>query len=282
LWIGEYYNVSGYVSLPILYTRTMPHDVQWYHRQTAMGLHYMHTPTTDWGTWTLNQYLLARLLWNPALDADALFRDYFRRFYPTTARHARRFYKDLENAYRNITAFKYGLPPHLAKLKPGEDLFGQEHLCYESRSSTATNAAPSLVEMVASMHKARKALDHALQHCQGADERARLLADQARFDYGEAMMLFYYHTVRTLALEREGNQIGAREEFASVEREAQRLAKVGDKLTESYLGGPKNGLTASGGMLKIYTNLKKKYGWPPATSPANSAAPNWRQATGVE
>jgi hypothetical protein len=264
LWIGEYYNLSVYVTLPILYTRTMPHDVQWYQRQTAMGLHYMHTPTTDWGTWTLNQYLLASLLWNPALDADALLKDYFRRFYPTTTRHTRRFYNHLEDAYSNITAFKYGLPTHLVKLKPDQDLFGQEHLRWKPASSSATNNAPPLVEMVDSMRQARQSLDQALTHCKGATERARLLADEARFYYGEAMLLFSYHIVRTLALELEGNPTAAREEFASVEREAQRLAAVGANLTESYIGAPKNGLPASGGMFNLYGQLKKKYGVPPA------------------
>jgi hypothetical protein len=81
------------------------------------------------------------------------------------------------------------------------------------------------------------------------------------------MMLFTYHIVRTLALEREGNPTAAREEFASVEREAQRLSKVGENLTESYIGAPKNGLPASGGMFNLYGRLKKKYAPQAAASP---------------
>ena len=72
MFIGEYYNVSYLKSMPLLYPRTMAADIPWYYRTGTRHLHYMHTPTALWGTWTLNQHMLASLLWNVETDSDGL------------------------------------------------------------------------------------------------------------------------------------------------------------------------------------------------------------------
>ena len=54
----------------------MAADIPWYYRTGTRHFNYMHTPTHLWGTWTLNQYLLARLLWDAGTDTDALLKEY--------------------------------------------------------------------------------------------------------------------------------------------------------------------------------------------------------------
>ena len=54
MFIGEYYNISYLKSMPMLYTRMMAADIPWYYQTGTRHFHYMHTPTSLWGTWTLN------------------------------------------------------------------------------------------------------------------------------------------------------------------------------------------------------------------------------------
>ena len=70
-------------------------------------------------------------------------------------------------------------------------LFPTEHLRYESHHP-ALNDGPDMVEMTEAMGRARRAIDEALRVRSGAAERARLMEDERRFAYGEAMVEFYY------------------------------------------------------------------------------------------
>ena len=107
LFIGEYYNVSGLKSIPVLFQKIMAVDIPWYYRMGARHFHYMHTPTRLWGTWTLNQYQMARLLWNVNESSDELIDDYFEQYYPATASRMRGFYRDLELATANCKILKH-------------------------------------------------------------------------------------------------------------------------------------------------------------------------------
>jgi hypothetical protein len=234
LCIGEYYNVSSLKSLPVLHTRNMSADIPWYHRHGARHLNYMHVPTSLWGTWTWNNYLLARLLWDPDADVDALLEEYLRRCYPTTTQHMRGFFAHLQQATANIKAFKHhvwtGSTYHclIGKLnEEAEELFPLRHLGYAPASS-AVNDAPSIVEMIESMARARREIDDALLECRDPAERTRLLEDEHRFAYGEAMYLFIYHLVRVRLFDQRGEEELARHEFAALDRQAERLRAMVD------------------------------------------------------
>ena len=45
LAIGEYYNVSYFASLPLVFAHAMGADIPWYFRSGARHFHYMHAPT---------------------------------------------------------------------------------------------------------------------------------------------------------------------------------------------------------------------------------------------
>lgn len=255
MFMGEYYNVSNYRSLPVLYTRIMAVDIPWYYRTGCRHFQYMHVPTSQWGTWTLNQYMLASLLWDPGLNVDALLNDYFERFYPITNANMRAFHDHLEDAFRNITLLKTYLPIHLnANRSP----FSTNHFRYSSKGS-----GPSLLETIESLRLARADIDAAFIECDNPVEISRLLEDERRFAYGEDMVRFYYHLARTAIFDESGKSSLAEREFAKVERAAADLQQYGKDLVVSFvkdtIGIPYDGLDATQA-LKKYRLLKEQYG----------------------
>ncbi len=249
--IGEYYNVSYCRSLPVLYTRAMTTDIPWYYRQGARQFQYMHTLTSRWGTWTLNQRLMARLLWDPGQDATAILGDYFKKYYPATAASTREFYRHLEDAFVNVTFLMKRMPGYVKGNSPLKD-----HLHYEIYHPPV-NDAPDLLEIVDSLQAARRFLDDSLLACRDAVELGRLLEDEARFSYGESMVFFYYHFYRLRVAEKQGQERKARLEFTSLRDFAERLNHVTRDFIETYTD-PGNGLDATG-LRDVYEAVKAKY-----------------------
>jgi len=271
IFVGEYYNVSSLKSLPNLYTHIMAADIPWYYRNGARHFHYMHTPTSLLGTWTLNQYLMARLLWNVEADADKLLDEYFARYYPTTSAETRSFYRELEYATANCKAYKHyihvngkGWALRNALQDTKREIFFIDHLHYEPHHPTL-NDGPDLVEIVDAMHRARRHLDDALLNCRNATERARLTEDERRFAYGESMIDFIYQMARIAMLQRQNDPDQARRSFALAERQAAILEQIVDLVqVSSAHANAANGLDASG-LTSVYKVYKDRYG---STQPA--------------
>ena len=258
MFIGEYYNISYLKSLPLVYTRIMATDIPWYYHTGTRHFHYMHTPTSLWGTWTLNQYLLARLLWDVTADADALVDEYFHRYYPTTTEETRQFYRDMEKGLEGFKALRYWGWKNRLKDDTAE-LYPKRHMHYEEYHPL-TNDGADLTEMHDHIVAARKAIDHSLASCTDAAEKLRLIEDEHRFAYGEAMFTFHYHLFRTAMFHREGKQREARQEFASLERYASQLEGIVDLVqVASAHANAKNGLDATQAV-DVYTYFKEKYG----------------------
>jgi hypothetical protein len=262
IFIGEYYNVSSIKSLPVLYPRIMATDIPWYYKTGARHFHYMHTPTHLWGTWTLNQYLLAQLLWNTETDVEGLLDEYFRLYYPSTMLHTKDFYRHLEAAMANIKTWKHNVPGYSLRHRltsKGKEMFPLKHLHYE-RYCSESNDGPDIVEMVESMHLAGKHLHASLISCVDQTERARLLEDAQRFEYGKAMVLFYYHLVRTALFHRRSDEVMAGHEFQYVERFAEVLRAIKDLVqVASSHANAQNGLEATQAV-NVYEFFKEKYG----------------------
>jgi len=268
-FIGEYYNVSSLMSLPIVYPRIMSADVPWYHQNGARHFCYMHSPIVRWGTWTLNQYLLSRLLWDVDLESDRVIAEYYQRYYPTTHETTKRAYQHLERATANLKAFK-----HFITLKDerrfyltqswaqrltskNRPIFWVDHLHYEPRPSM-TNETLSIVEMVGEMTQARAALDESLLACRNDDERTRLLADSARLEYGWTMYQFLYHLVRTAMFFHADDEVLARAEFARTKIFANVLEQITDMANVTAGGNPANALQATQAVA-AYEFFAKRY-----------------------
>jgi len=268
LFIGEYYDVSSFKTLPVLFPSMMAADIPWYYRTGTRHFNYMHTPTHRWGTWTLNQYLLGRLLWDATTDSDTLVKEYFRRYYPTTSEQTAGFYRHLEQATANFKTLKHYAGESKYSLRrrltdASLEIFSLKHLQYDG-DRPETDGGPSVVQIVDSMRLARKALDAALLACGDETEAARLAEDDRRFQYGEAMVDFYYHLIRTALLHRRHETSLARREFLRVEDCAARLRAITDvvgPLDDRPAGhaNAKDGFEATQAE-RAYNFFKEKYG----------------------
>ena len=269
MFIGEYYNVSNFQTLPLLFSRMIATDIPWYYTTGARHFHYMHVPTRLWGTWTLNQYLLSQILWNTSVDADAVMDTYFKKYYPTTSEPTREFYRHLELASANFKAFKHyaGLDKYSVRRQlkeiplgnEGAEIFPLDHLHYEE-FHPVLNDGPDVVEMYEEYHQARKYIDQALFLCSDSLEQKRLLEDERRFAYGENMMEFNYHIIRTALFHQQHKAELAAQEFKLTVYYADKLRAIKDLVEVLYSDSNiKNGYDATY-LAPVYDFFSKVYG----------------------
>ena len=98
LAMNEYYNVSKYEDLPLLFTERMKYDIPYYIEKGVTEIEYMHTPVLEWGVRRLNQYLLANISRDRYCDADKLMEKYFSDLYGKYSDRVRECYKLIEEA----------------------------------------------------------------------------------------------------------------------------------------------------------------------------------------
>ncbi|WP_135555123.1 DUF4838 domain-containing protein [Paenibacillus cymbidii] len=104
--VGEYYNVSKFEDLPLLFVRRMLRDIPAYARMGVRGMTYMHVPLVGWGMRTLTQLLYAQLLWDAETDGDAFLSEYFSLWYGPHAERMRQAYEAIEEAWRDIADWR--------------------------------------------------------------------------------------------------------------------------------------------------------------------------------
>ena len=216
--VGEYYNVSGYKSLPICFMHTMAHDIPLYYSLGARYFHYMHCTTGNWGNKALTNWQMARQIWDPETDAQVLWDDFFAGRYGAAAGTMREFYLQLERMLANVTELKYGLARRLER--GSANLFPNRHLKYDTTEHHRDDG-PDLVEIVTHTSECRTLIDAARSQ-QGLPARVahRIAEDERLFTYGETTMAFYEALCRTYMLVRDGKREAARRAFS----EAQDLA----------------------------------------------------------
>ncbi len=98
LAVCEYYNVSKFEDMPLIFTKSMINDIRYYHKAGVKGFTYMHLPMVEWGVRCLTQYMLANLLRNPDCDAEKLVNEYFENLYGKYADEAKKAYELCEEA----------------------------------------------------------------------------------------------------------------------------------------------------------------------------------------
>jgi hypothetical protein len=265
VFLGEYYNVSSFKNMPTVFSKIMAADIPWYYRNGARQFHYMHTPDTLWGSLTLNQYLMGKLLWNINSDSRIILDNYFSNYYPTTSKTSRKYYEQLEIATANIKVFK-----HYVEIENGTnytlrgrllkgDLFQLDHLHYDE-FHPMLNDGPDLVEIIDAMELAKKYLEESLINCGNSSEQKRLIEDKERFDYGYAMYRFNYHIVRTSLFHKKGDKTMAAKEFSIVEKYAEELRNMIEVAhVSSADGNAPNGFEATQAV-GVFNEFKKLYG----------------------
>jgi len=134
IMLGEYYNVSKFEDLPVLFTKTMPDDIKYYHSIGIRGMTYMHLPMIEWGVRTLTQVLYAELCRNVNVDVEKIISQYMKDRYKNHADNMKKAYELCEKAYEYAASWRaWGSHSILHKLncwdgkKPTAPLEQEEH-----------------------------------------------------------------------------------------------------------------------------------------------------------
>lgn len=243
LFIGEYYNVSGFNCLPIMYHRTMATDIPYYYKLGARYMHYMHVTTKNWGTSSLTNYQFARMLWNPYLDCQELLHDYLTNRYGLAADQMNNLYQKLDTALCNATPLKYRLSFLLNQ--GAEEIFPEKHVKYEE-THFDTDDGPDLVEMVQAIDDCVAILTQVRAEDLPERVQARLAEDAGPLHYAANTIHFYDVLARMTMYMKEGRK----GEAAKWLGEMKRLGETLEKDTESTKwssshANASNALTAS-------------------------------------
>ncbi|MDI4649119.1 DUF4838 domain-containing protein [Cohnella hashimotonis] len=265
IFVGEYYNVGSFAGCPIPFLSIMKHDIPFYYRSGVRHFHYMHLTDRHWGTLSLTNYQLYRMLWNPGLDADGLTEEYYRLRYGASAVLARAFYEKLEEAMRNSKYLKHyqysqGIRHSLTGYlrEEADELFPLAHMQYDHRASGG-NAGISLTDTVELLYLCRRLVDKAIDEAEEPQVAARLLEDELRFSYLEDMVQYIYGLVRIHRFRRVGDHTRARRVFERVRRYAEALERNTTAVSPSTrFDLYDNGLKASW-CEKAYERYKAEY-----------------------
>ncbi len=133
--INEYYNVSKFEDMPILFTKRMKNEIKYYIDSGAKDIQYMHVPLLEWGVRTLTQYMYANLSRDKDCDADYLIEKYYRDIYGKYSDRVRNAYETIEDATSLIMSwrgwFQTGLLTHLCEWDgkvPEKPFYKEYHL----------------------------------------------------------------------------------------------------------------------------------------------------------
>lgn len=104
--IGEYYNVSKFEDLPILFTQRIKNEIPYYRKMGVQGITYMHFPLLNMGIRSITHLLYAELSWNINADCDRIVEEYFNKYYGAYAENMKRVYELTEQAFSKCTQWR--------------------------------------------------------------------------------------------------------------------------------------------------------------------------------
>lgn len=171
LSILEYYNVSKFEDLPLLFTKTMPKDFAYYLGEGgARGMVFMHIPMVNWGVRALTYYLFAELAWDPAADVGALIAEYFEKRYGIYADGMKEVYRLIEDASGDITswrAWKHDSLIYKFILWDGD--IPKEPLAVDDHFGSPEGFEARGRALLASLEEARRRLDALIREAKSAE-----------------------------------------------------------------------------------------------------------------
>ncbi len=104
--IGEYYNVSKFEDLPIIFTQRIRNEIPYYRKMGVLGITYMHFPLLNMGMRSITHLLYAELSWNINADCDKLINEYFKEYYGEYAEDMKQVYDLTEKAFSRCTQWR--------------------------------------------------------------------------------------------------------------------------------------------------------------------------------
>lgn len=206
--VGEYYNVSKYEDLPLLFSRRIPADLRSYRRHGVAGMTYMHLPFVNWALRSQTQWLYGRYNWDPEQETAPLLYAYFQGRYGPWAEAMAAVYEDIGSAMSYIGEWRNWHGSFLRTLMAWDGRRPEEPLKLPNGLGTARAA---IAQGLAALDKLDRALaqlvvlrerekdrlaEGAVHECQEAENPAQLgdLSADAPIDHalGEDWRLLRY------------------------------------------------------------------------------------------
>ncbi|MBN2287786.1 MAG: DUF4838 domain-containing protein, partial [Candidatus Glassbacteria bacterium] len=227
LLLGEYYNISGFRDLPLVFKKTMANDIPLFIHSGISGFHYMHTSVADMGVRRLINYQMAQMLWNPDTPPEILWDNYFRDLYGPVSSEMAAFYDMLESTVANVKAWRYYLRPRMNEVALGkaESVFAipvmPKHLHYQTYHPE-TDDGLDWQEMMLQLGQCRDAIDNVLAQKLPLEIRARIEEDEYGFQYLENS-LNLFDSLLSLMLQPALPEADKKEAFAKAGKSAEFL-----------------------------------------------------------
>lgn len=259
--IGEYYNVSRTNNLPFIAKRIMQHDIPLYYRCGVRHFHYMHVCTGVLGMKRLNNYLMAKLLWDVNTNADSVYNNYLKVCYGSAAEPMGRLYSRLEYAMSNIKQLKHIRNSLSMQINTDADsLFPLQHFhLYPSHGNV--NNGVSLEESILSLQDCREIMDSLLQRKWPAGIMFRLNEDDENLRYAENTYNLFYYTAQALQEKHAGHMAEAKAYYRETLPYAKGLKSENlITATSSRDANARDGMDATG-IEKTYRKLGEELGF---------------------
>ena len=106
LWAGEYYNVSKFEDLPLVYGPLIAEESKYYQQIGCTGITYMHNLSPNWGMRTLTQLTHTQYAWDASTEYEPFLTEYLENRYAVHAGAMRKVYALTEAASRDISAWR--------------------------------------------------------------------------------------------------------------------------------------------------------------------------------
>lgn len=133
--MNEYFNVSRFEELPLVFLKRIHHDIRYYIEKGVERFVYMHVPMVEWGVCATTQYLLANMTRDKDCDYEALVTGYFQNIFGEYADEVRNAYEKMEKATELCASWRsWGEESILQSLlgwdgkMPRDRLFADAHL----------------------------------------------------------------------------------------------------------------------------------------------------------
>lgn len=104
--MNEYYNVSVFEDLPVMFTNSMKNDIKYYIENGVNSIVYMHVPVLELGPRVLTQYLYANLSRNKLCNSQNLIDKYFEDVYSGYSEFAKKAYELLEKGTSTCASWR--------------------------------------------------------------------------------------------------------------------------------------------------------------------------------
>lgn len=195
LVIGEYFNVSSFVSIPVVLADRISRDIPAYYEIGARHFDFMHMITENWGAKIINYNLYPQLLWNVKTDAKQFLSDLLSAFYLSESGEMENIYKMVEKALENCKyIFHYqfvngkitSLRNNIKTQKP----FVSKHVQYDYIPNDK-NAGLDFLSGLALLDEAKDKVTELIDHNDRPVLRERLSQLQTHLQFGIELYTFY-------------------------------------------------------------------------------------------